>query len=186
MKTITRFLTIFAILLTTSCCSDENEPESRITFNFSLQCSEELLDFVSPSATFIDAEGKECSVEIPKSEFVKIDNTGLVQNEGGTMYNWKKQIILLGVTTAQRDMRVTYNLRDNAPLIDIDKTYTMIHELECGYEKKTGSRTYTDNSSIAINLTINGSSTNEISGSNLKAYLDNLVQDSDYVKREVE
>lgn len=169
------------LFMLTSCRED------KITFSFTLGCSEDLLAFVEPSATFIDANGEECVVKLDKSKFTKENRSGLVENNDPVMYIWRREIVLSGASKAQRDMLVKYKLRSDAPAIVSDKEYQMEHQLGCSYTKETGGGLSSPSIDVSSKIEITlGSTTRNISGDQLQAYLDNLVENPDYVKKEVE
>lgn len=170
----------------TSCKPDQVTPY--VTFTFQLTCSEELLDFVIPTAVYIDENNKEREIELDRSMFTKMvnDSSGLIGDgeDKPHLYVWEQEIKLDGVSSAQRDMRVTYRIREDKPAIDKDKDYYMLHELEGNYflQREDGSIV---NYSITNHGTviINGKDAHYIQGNLLGKYLADLVDSPDYCKQ---
>ena len=157
----------------------------QITFEFSLQCSDDLLDFVNPIVTYVDKKDNLQSISLNKSDFSVISTTTIVTviNDSEPIkveqkkYNWKKQIVLK-TESACRSMKVSYKLRDDAPIIDDSKTYIMYHVLTSKHTVING--TYSENINIDIDLGVG--TTNKVIGKDLKKYLDDLQSNPDYVE----
>ena len=186
MKTFTKFLLgCFALVIMTSCGED------KVTFSFTYQCSEDLLDFVIPSATFKNANGNVCVIELDKSKLSKVDQSDLVGTNNPVMYTWKHNVVIKGQSSGvQRDMIINYKMRNDAPAIMNDKEYGMVHKLDCAatQERSAGwfdSSSVSVDSSTEIEIIIGSSSQIYIQGNQLQTYLNNLIENPDYVKKEV-
>ena len=163
------------------------EPQAKVDsliFTFTLSCSEDFLDYVTPVATYIDENNAEQKIEVSKSAFIlSSNNDGLVDKSQSVLYSWEKEIKLANTLTGQRDMQVAYQKKADAPAIDNEKIYIMYHKLSHGYSvkpKEGGSTTHIDNSVVVID----GQDVNrkDVKGENLPQYLDNLEENPDYDK----
>lgn len=170
------------IMYGTICCI-LTSCSKQITFTFSLQCSEDLLDFVSPIVTYVDKKDDLQNVCLKKSDFnVRSTETSItIINDSEPIvvvynnYNWEKQIVIKA-ESACRSMKVSYQLRDDAPIIDESKTYIMYHVLTSKHNVING------NDPLNINLSLNindDSNVKKVSGEDLKAYLDDLQDNPD-------
>ena len=179
-KTFTKVLIGYAAMLMLMSCQS-----TTITFTFEYQCSEDLLDFVIPSATYKNAKGQVRVIELDKTNLIKEDNSGLVADKQQELYTWRCDIILPGTSTAQRDMLINYKLRNDAPVIVNDKEYMMVHHLKGTSKKETSSWW---NSSVSVNtsveVVVDPTENTKIQGSQLQTYLNNLVANPDYIKKE--
>ena len=149
-----------------------HEQEPRTIFSFSLRCSEDLLDFVTPVALYVDENGDRQEIELTKSTFEKVDQSGLLNPEFA-MYIWKKQIVLKS-EKGQREMQVSYKLRNDATQIDNDKTYIMYHKLSGGHEQTIGGVTITGDGDNTV--TVNGQ---DINRTDVLQYLNDLQNNPD-------
>ena len=172
----------------TSCKDCQKEPAQQrvdtLLFQFTLTCSEEFINFIIPTATYIDANGVEQNVEISNSSFVlATNNDGLIYQSNPVLYTWTQKIVIPNMRTGQRDMRITYKKRNDAPNIDSEKTYVMYHQLSSGYTiiLKEGGKTSNFNN---VTVTLDGIDPyrKDIKGENLPAYLEDIKNDSDYAK----
>ena len=151
--------------------------KSEVVFNFTLECSEDFLDFVIPTAVYIDEKGVEQSIELSCNLFTKVTNEKDLVGKGNDSktpitYEWKQSIRIPG-ETAQRDMRVSYRLRDNHPEIVESNEYIMKHHLSSTYF------IYRD-SSTDILSSINIGFIEVVKGEKLEEYLQDVIANSDY------
>lgn len=175
----------------TSCqCGSTQDPVLKadtLSIRFTLTCSEEFINFVTPTATYKDASGVEQNIEISKSSFILVsDNEGLVDQSEPALYSWTQEIVLPNTRTGQRDIKITYKKCSDAPVIDNEKTYIMYHKLSDGYTvkyKEGGTVTYIDGTIVILNG--QDSHRKDVKGSELPEYLEEIANTSDYTKRAV-
>lgn len=178
-KILIRCLILSMMLLSCEEVVVQKIPKNEVTFTFTLYCSEDLLKFVIPTITYVDADGAETVEELKLEQFSKKDTMRLAGLDEAIVYKWMKVITISETKPAQRDMLVEYKIRGDAPVIDSDETYMMIHQLEGGYKKVDGvSVTY--DVSTYFEVTIDGDSSTKIPGKKMLIYLENLISTPDY------
>lgn len=154
-----------------------------LAFTFRLECGEDLLDFVTPTATFVDAKGSVQSIELTKDLFTKLTNESELVGDGvdakiPVTYKWSK-VLSTSMKATQRDMRITYRLRDSRPQINADKQYFMKHYLSGTYATESWLGGGAEISST-ISLSIDGSDLYKVSGDKMNEFLQDLIENPDY------
>lgn len=153
--------------------------KSEVVFTFTLQCSEDFLDFVIPTAVYLDEKGVEQSIELTSNLFTKVTNEEDLVGKGNDSktpitYEWKQSIRIPG-ETAQRDMRVSYRLRDNHPEIVESNEYIMKHHLSSTcYISKGLYSGIPKSSNIEFIFTV------IVKGEELEEYLQDVIANPDY------
>ncbi len=116
-----------------SCDWLKNEFKDSTTFSFTLTCTEDLLDFVTPTATFVDNKGITQSVELSKEMFTnQVDSqayTTLIINGDTIESLYWRQIIEIPEIDVSRDMTITYKIKANHPEYNYKEKYALYHNL---------------------------------------------------------
>ncbi|MBR1786562.1 MAG: hypothetical protein IJ756_05305 [Paludibacteraceae bacterium] len=170
-------ISIVAGMAMTGC----QKNKTNTTFTFKFVAGEHLIDYVVPTAEYIDAQGEKRSVEITKT-MLKEDSEGLVGNPNGKKYLvWQCDITLEG-KGHQRDMKISYQKRNDHPDIDAERQYNMVHSIS---SYKTYSNTnYFPGEKTDLYITIGGDYSNidptSVSGKDMETYIEYLMQHTDY------
>ncbi|MBQ7448406.1 MAG: hypothetical protein IJS73_01240 [Paludibacteraceae bacterium] len=152
------------------------------TFVFEFIAGEDLLDFVVPTAEVVNAQNEKITIQLSKS-ILKDDSEGLVGNPDGKKYLvWEYKIELKG-KEHQRDMKISYQKKNDQPTIDNDKQYNMLHSLRS--HKEYSNTTYISGDEHNLSLTIGGegsaiTNSNSVNGEDMEEYIKNLVKNPDY------
>lgn len=152
------------------------------TFVFEFIAGEDLLDFVVPTAEVVNAQNEKITIQLSKS-ILKDDSEGLVGNPDGKKYLvWQYEITLKG-KEHQRDMKISYQKKNDQPTIDKDKRYNMLHSLRS--HKEYSNTTYISGDEHNLSLTIGGegsaiTNSNSVNGEDMEEYIKNLVKNPDY------
>ena len=180
------FMTCFGLIGCKNKCHEPDpilepipEPVDTLVFGFTLTCSEDFLDYITPVATYIDEHNVEQKIEILKSAFSLFPN-----NEGDesqpVLYSWKKEIKLANTLTGQRDMQVSYQKKVDAPTIDDEKIYIMCHWL---YSEKILKRK-DGKTEATIDVKIQNKNRQDVQGKNLPQYFEYIEKNPEYAKEE--
>lgn len=170
-------LIAIAFVVLTSC-------KSEVKFNFTLECSEDFLDYLIPTAVYLDENGVEQSIELSSNLFTKVTNEKDLVGGGDNsrvpvLYEWKHSITIPG-KSAQRDMRVSYRLADNYPEPLDSKEYIMRHHLYSTYIVSRGLYPGVETSSH-YNLVF----TVAVKAEELEEYLQEVIAQPDYTMETV-
>lgn len=175
MKTLKQIIILFACLASCMGCRWGEPKDPYIKFKFYLYCSEDLLDFVTPIATFKDENNIVQEKTLTKSMFIlATNNDGLVDTSSTIIYKWHQEIVIKD-TVGQRDMRIDYQIREDAPEIDDNKIYVMHHRLDGDYDTQNVTKLSSINTGDDIY-------TKRVKGIDLPYYLDQIQNDPDYKK----
>lgn len=173
-----RDLLIKTLLLLVTCSVFTSCKET-ITFSFTAKCSEDLLEFMIPTAIFKDKDGVEQHVDLDKDLFEKYDLTTKYQNadKDQIIYKWTHKIVIPG-KFGEHDMRIEYRLRDEHPQINQSKDYFILHDLTGeGWNSHQPRLVHMD---LDLLFTKDGTEIRYHSGSNLKGFLDDIAENPDY------
>ena len=130
--------------------------------------------FMKPVKTAYEKEN-EPEKTLTKSMFVlATNNDGLVDTSSTIIYKWHQEIVIKD-TVGQRDMRIDYQIREDAPEIDDNKIYVMHHRLDGDYDTQNVTKLSSINTGDDIY-------TKRVKGIDLPYYLDQIQNDPDYKK----
>ena len=170
----TLFLSLLAVLL--NSCQVKRET----SFNFTLICSEDLLQFVTPTAKWTDAQGKVNQLVLTNDMFSDKPQDITVSVKDMTLAYWREKIMVESDNTSC-EMTISYTLKDNAPDINA-KDYAIYNTLYGSCIEDVS--TWAGGMSSVTYLTFNKDENYTgafLKGEELKKALDELVNNPDYL-----
>lgn len=163
----------FVLFFATSCRETEKS-----TFIFTYTCGGDLLEFMTPTATFKDAQEVEQCIELSKDLF-KTQLVASINGDSSSIVYWQKAIVVNSVNVS-RDMTIKYVRKQQHPDYSSKQRYWMMHSLNCRLRVEVDGFIHDD---ISIDNT--GDNTNNIiiKPEEIEAFLTILENDSDYCKK---
>lgn len=177
------FLSLIFMFFTTSCSKEEST-----IFTFTLACSDDLLEFVTPIVTFIDNQEIMHTIELSKDEFeTSVEGYGkatvALNGDSVSILYWQERIAINSVNIS-RDMSVKYVKKEQHPDYSYKQYYWMIHNLYSEMIVEVGSFRYYDTSrNITINDDAHTNNSAFIKSEKMEEYIAILESDSDYCIR---
>lgn len=166
----------------TSSCSDNETAE----FAYVLECSEDLLKFVTPEVTVTNADGKEETTVISDNDWVK-SNVELEMSDGGVNirksvagYAWVKHIYASN-WDVKSSMIIKYIKKENIPALKFQDSFIFSHNLSCSVTAQKKKKKF---GSIQNDLDVGGDLitigiSKIVPASEVNDYIDNLISNPD-------
>lgn len=147
----TKFLSGLGIailsLLTLSSCTDEES-----TVQFTLICSEDVLEYVQPTVTYLDENGKEVTKELTRQDFQTEDFSTKSVDVSSTHPYWSAKMTY-DYANVSNTCKVSF--KSIKPLAGDKSNYTYMAKLvSTGSYRKDSPTNKTQSSHIGIDLTI--------------------------------
>lgn len=150
-KNFTKFLSGLCIailsMLTLSSCTDEES-----TVQFTLMCSEDVLEYVQPTVTYLDENGKEVSKELTRQDFQTTDPSTKSVEVSSTLPYWS---VKMTYDHANVSNTCKVSFKSIKPLAGKKSNYTYMAQLvSTGSYRKDSPTNKTQSSNVGIDLTI--------------------------------
>ena len=150
------------------------------TFSFTYVCSKDLLQFVTPTASWQNVQGKDIQLVLTDDRFSdKPENLSISIGDVALSY-WTGKIIADGEGIS-RDMTISYALKENAPDVNA-KEYAIYHKISGNYSVETsswGSSSVEQHTNVTIGK--DDYTTTYLKGEELTNALNELVNHPDYL-----
>ncbi|MBQ9640157.1 MAG: hypothetical protein IJV06_01125 [Bacteroidaceae bacterium] len=180
MMTKSFYLKVLAFLLLSismvSCSTDK-----KAEFAYTLECSEDLLKFVTPEVTVTNADGVEEKIVINDNDWskgnVEVNMSGVTIRRTILNCSWTKSILAddWGVMSS---MVVKYVKKENQPVLQEQDSFIFAHGISCIVSaSKKEKKAFSSKNDLGVGGDILGTTITYqyVSASMVNAYIDNLV-----------